>query len=84
MFHELVLRPLTYEVIGDERSYQYDMPPYQSSWGGLQVSNPRRADSGLLVRVTSVEAPMDSLTYISDDEERTVPLADAIVQLVLK
>ncbi len=84
LFRELVLHPLTHEALGTGKSYQYDMPPYESSWGGLQIFNLKEGNSGPLVRVASVGAPMDSFTYLSSGEEKTVSLTDAAVELVLK
>lgn len=85
LFRELVLHPLTYKSLGEEKSYQYDMPPYEATWGGLWVVDASSgSDLGPLVRVASRNTPMDVVQYLHGSAERSRPIADVRFKLKLR
>lgn len=85
LFRELVLNPLTYEIFGEEKSYQYDMPPYEAPWGGLRViDGATSADLGQFVRIASMDAPMDAVTYLTDSREENARLNDSKFELAIR
>ena len=85
LFRELVMNPLTYELLGEERSYQYDMPPYEAPWGGVRVLDRQSGDDlGMLMRVTSITRPMDGVTYMRGFREERSEIETKMFELSLK
>lgn len=84
LFREIVLHPLSYQEFGEERSYQYDMPPYGAPWGTLCVRDSRTGqDLGPFVRLTSVKSPFDAVKYLEAGEEKSRLLPDVTFRLEL-
>lgn len=82
LFREIVLHPLSYQKFGEERSYQYDMPPYGAPWGILCVVDSKTSqDLGPFVRLTSVRSPFDAVEYMEAGEVKWTLIDDVKFQL---